>query len=120
MALKNQLYNRTCKEFIRTNLLKLCRGRFSLVEPFCLFVLVIATHSIGHPTHSSLVFPTHSLQIHCVGLFGPKSILWAKGLKYGPYNIYIYIYIYDLEFSWFYTIRFLHPIIHLPQKLKNT
>ena len=30
-----------------------------------------------------------------------------------------YIYIYDLEFNWIQTLRFSHPIIHLPQKLKN-
>ena len=32
--------------------------------------------------------------------------------------IYIYIYIYALEFKWFQTLQFLHPIIHSPQLLK--
>ena len=84
VELKNQLYNRTCKEYIRTVLLELCQGPKS----FCLFILVIATHSIGYPSRLSPIFPTHSLQIDCIGLFGPKSILWDKGLKSGPYNNY--------------------------------
>ena len=34
-------------------------------------------------------------------------------------QLYIYIYMKNLESNWILTFRFLHPIIHLPQKLKN-
>ena len=38
---------------------------------------------------------THSLQIHCTQLIGPRShTSWAWLPKSCPYNIYIYIYIY--------------------------
>ena len=84
VELKNQLYNRTCKEYIRTVLLELWQGPKS----FCPFILVIATHSIGYPIRLSPVFPTHSLQIDCIGFFEPKSILWDKELKSGSYNNY--------------------------------
>ena len=40
-------------------------------------------------------------------------------LIYVMVSHYIYIYIYILESNWIQTLRFSHPIIHLPQKLKN-
>jgi len=31
IAIRNQICSQTCKKYIRTDLLKLCRGRFSLI-----------------------------------------------------------------------------------------
>ena len=61
--------NCTCNQFqelyTRTDFLGLCWGRFSL-EPN---------------------FSTHSLQIYCIGLFGPRSFAFlGLGLKQHPYK----------------------------------
>ena len=66
--------------------------------------MVWSLHNFIHMAHNWILF----------------QILIVLSLQSQLY-IYIYIYIYMkiLESNWILTFRFLHPIIHLPQKLKN-
>ena len=76
VTIRNQSCNQTCEKYIRTDLLGLCRGRFSLVESICLFVLVIGTHFICHPTHLNPVFQPTLYKFIILGF--SSSIIWAK------------------------------------------
>ena len=85
IAIKNQICNHTCVKYIRTHLLRLCWGWFSLKNSIYLLVLDILSFRL---THFSLVFPIHSLQIHC---FGPKSFFLRLSPKTSPYKNYPWI-----------------------------
>ena len=50
--------------------------------------------------------------------FGRTYQLTNLNSSYIIYNL-IFPLKKDLEFNWFQTLRFLHPIIHLPQKFKT-
>ena len=48
VAIKNQICNQTCVKYIRTRLLELCRGRFSLEKLIYLPVLDILSFCLTH------------------------------------------------------------------------
>ena len=57
---------------------------FSKLNSIHFFVLVNWVYFICDLTHSDLVFPTYSLQIHCFGLFESQSIYLGLGHKSWP------------------------------------
>ena len=74
VAIRNQICEQTCKKYIRTNFLGLCRGRFSL-DQFNLLSCSCQLSSLYLLSNSfEPSFQTHSLQIYCFRLFGPRSI----------------------------------------------
>ena len=83
---KNYTCNQLQELYSRTDLLGLCRGWFSLDQTSLssfschLDPLYLLSDSLKSS------FPTHFLQIHCIGLFGPKFIhLLGLRTKLCPY-----------------------------------
>ena len=57
-------------------------------------------------------FYAHSLQIHCVGLFGPEFLyLLGLGIKTLPLQIVFKLYIYKLYYTFYYI--FLSVSMHM-------
>ena len=80
-------------QYIRADLLRLCRERFPLVltSLSSFFYHLNPLYLLSNSLKPS--FPTHSLQIHCIGFFGPKFIHHlCRGLKLRPYRNNLNIY----------------------------
>ena len=83
---QNYIYNQLQVIYTRTDLLGLCRGRFSLGKTSLLLLYCHLDPLQLLPGSLEPSFPTHSLQIYCIGLFRPKSFYHlCLGLKLHPY-----------------------------------
>ena len=100
---------------------------FSLVN-ICVFIILLSSNLpnllFGYLKPS---FLTHSLQIHCFGLFGPKSIRilgWCT--KFGPYigdielgNFKcVYVYIKEIMIDGFFLSFFNNKFLFHIHKMK--
>ena len=79
VAIKNQICNQTCVKYIRTHLLRLCWGQFSLEKSIYLFVFDILSFC---PTHFSPVFQPSLYKFIILGFLGlsPFFLGWALNL----------------------------------------
>ena len=67
VAIKNQICNQTCVKYIRTHLLGLCRGRFSLEKSIYLPIFDILFFC---PTHFRRVFQSPLYKFIVLGFLG--------------------------------------------------
>ena len=70
VAIKNQICNQTCVKYIRTHLLELCQGGFSLENSIYLPVLDILSF---FRTHFSLIFQPILYKFIVLGFLGLSS-----------------------------------------------
>ena len=83
IAIRNQICNETCMKYIRTDLLGLCRGLFSLKKSIYLPILVILFYYL---TYFSLVFQSTFYKFIVSGFLGLSPSILGQGLKSGPYT----------------------------------
>ena len=79
IAIKNQIRNQNCVKYIRTHLLELCQGGFSLENSIYLLVLDILSF---FPTHFSLIFQPTLYKFIVLGFLGLSSLFlgWSPNL----------------------------------------
>ena len=79
VAIKNQICNQTCVKYIRTHLLRLCWGQFSLEKSIYLFVFDILSFC---PTHFSPAFQPTLYKFIILGFLGLSFFFldWALNL----------------------------------------
>ena len=119
IRIKNQICNQTCVKYIRTHLLGLCQGWFSLEKSIYLPALVILSY---FPTHFSPILQPTLYKFIVLGFLGLSSFTLGRASNlvltliiqkifrwhmvegfvnyyYYYYYIYIYIYIYKTKAS---------------------
>ena len=79
VTIKNQICNQSCVKYIRTHLLGLCGGRFSLEKTIYLLALDILSYC---PTHFSPIFQLTLYKFIVLGFLGlsPFFLGWVPNL----------------------------------------
>ena len=102
IAIKNQLCNQTWKEYIRTDLLGLCRGQLSLIQLNLFPYYSQLAHFIRDPTHSNPIFQPTLYKFIVLGFLGLGASIVRASVQSLALTLIIWIFFIWIRVGWIF------------------